>query len=245
MDSCGLKPMLYIYNMNLKMNYSKHIKNAPDANQGVGGQDEDAVSEAMLNLLVNNGLRPEHKLLDLGCGTARLLIKAGEYLRDSGSYCGIDLVDDLVSLSNNRIRNLSLPSSRFTALQMKDELDYPNNFSPDFISAFSVYTHMESEDVYNSLKMLRSISTQETRALVTFLPLEHSFGQVNFMQETELSIESRMSRVRNVSLHRSQATLLANMAGWNVRSMYWDELDEPYDSSGVRTNQSHLVLEAE
>jgi SAM-dependent methyltransferase len=232
----------YPKTMNLKKNYSKHIKSAPNPNQGVGGQDEDVVSEAQLNLLIKNGRLPGHSLLDLGCGTGRLLIKAGEYLRKTGSYCGIDLVDQLVSLTNQRISEAALPTNRFTALQMKDELDYPYHFVPDFISAFSVYTHMESEDIYNSLKKLRSIAGQKTRALVTFLPLENAFGKVNFIQETELPIESRMSRVRNVALCRSQAMLLATMAGWSVSSIYWDELDQPFDSSGVRTNQSHLVL---
>ena len=125
---------------------------------------------------------------------------------------------------------------------MRDELDYPNHYVPDFISAFSVYTHIESEDVYNSLKKLRSIVTEQTRALVTFLPLENAFGKVNFIQETEIPIESRMSRVRNVSISRSSAILIATMAGWNIGSIYWDELAQPYDSSGVRTNQSYLVL---
>lgn len=36
--------------MSLKMNYSNHIKSAPNPNQGVGGQDEDVVSEAQLDL---------------------------------------------------------------------------------------------------------------------------------------------------------------------------------------------------
>lgn len=170
------------------------------------------------------------------------MIKAGEYLRNTGSYCGIDLVDELVSLTNHRINEASLPTSRFTALKMRDELDYPNHFVPDFISAFSVYTHMESEDIYNSLKKLRSIASQKTRALVTFLPLENAFGKVNFMQETDLPLELRMLRVRNVSLCRSQAMLLATMAGWSISSIYWDKLAQPYDSSGVRTNQSYLVL---
>ena len=69
------KLIQYLYSMNLKMNYSKHIKNAPNPNQGVGGQDEKVVSEAQLDLLVKNGLRPEHRLLDLGFGTGRLLIR--------------------------------------------------------------------------------------------------------------------------------------------------------------------------
>jgi cyclopropane fatty-acyl-phospholipid synthase-like methyltransferase len=230
--------------MNLKTNYTQHIKDAPSANQGVGGQDEDIVSLAQLNILIANGLQPNHKLLELGCGTGRLLVNASKFLEDSGTYCGIDLVDELVKMTNKRIENLSLTPERFYALKMQDELDYPVDFSPDFICAFSVYTHMESEDVFNSLKKLRELANLKTRALVTFLPLEHTFGKVNFIQETSLSIEPRMTRVRNVSLSRSQAMIIADMAGWVVSSISWDELDPPYDAHGVRTNQSFLVLDA-
>ena len=128
---------------------------------------------------------------------------------------------------------------------MKNELDYPSDVKVDFICAFSVYTHMEPEDIYVSLRKLRSSAHAETIALVTFLPLEHEFGKVNFLQEAERRLEDRYNLVRNVSMTKSQAIEIGRLAGWQTVSHSWNELDEPYDGVHVRTNQSYLVLRPE
>jgi len=43
----------------------------------------------MFDFLVESGLRPEHRLLDFGCGALRLGIWAIDHL-DAGNYCGVD-----------------------------------------------------------------------------------------------------------------------------------------------------------
>ena len=49
----------------------------------------DKVRARMTPFLVKNGLRPDHTLLDVGCGTMRNALPLIEYL-DRGNYFGID-----------------------------------------------------------------------------------------------------------------------------------------------------------
>lgn len=231
--------------MDLKKNYTKHIASAPNLNQGIGGQDESWVSTIQAQILRDNGLMPGDSILELGCGTGRLLLALSEYLSEDASYLGIDLVDSLIDVTKNRIEALNLPKKRFKAQKMVNELDYPKNLKVDFMCAFSVYTHMEPEDIYVSLRQLLSSAHKETIALVTFLPLEYEFGKVNFLREVEHRLVDRYSRVRNVSMTKVQAMEIVRIAGWRTIGHSWQELDQPYNGVHVRTNQSFLVLQPE
>ena len=231
--------------MDLKRNYSRHISNAVNPNQGVGGQDELWVAEFQTKILIDNGLLKNHSLLELGCGTGRLLLGLESFAGNEFKYLGIDLVDDLIYLTNKRIETLGLNTSQFKTETMNHELDYPRKEKYDFICAFSVYTHMEPEDIFNSLLLLLKVSHKSTSALVTFLPLEHEFGKVNFIQESKKTLSERYDVVRNVAMTESHAMQIAKLAGWKTINSYWAELNEPYDNGVLRTNQSWLVLKPE
>lgn len=228
--------------MDLKRNYTKHLKLSPDTNFAIGGKDENLIGKLQGQLLIDNGLQKDSFLLDLGCGTGRLLLGVADYLKEGGSYLGIDLVDKLIKVTEQRIQNLGLNSLHFRTQFMKNELDYPSNLQVDYICAFSVYTHMEAEDIFNSLNILRNISHKDTTAFVTFLPLEFEFGKALFAQEARIRLNERYDRVRNYSLTESMAKQISSLAGWDCISSNWFELDEPYDGVNVKTNQTYLVL---
>ena len=101
--------------MDLKKNYTNYIASAPNLNQGVGGQDESWVSNIQTQILKDNGLLPGDSILELGCGTGRLLIGLSEYLSEDASYLGIDLVDSLIDVTDNRISELGLSKKKFKA----------------------------------------------------------------------------------------------------------------------------------
>ena len=51
--------------------------------------------------MVEHGLKPEHKLLDVGCGPLRGGIKFINYL-EPGNYYGVDKRADVIDESNRR-----------------------------------------------------------------------------------------------------------------------------------------------
>ena len=72
--------------------------------------------------MVEHGLKPEHKLLDVGCGPLRGGIKFINYL-EPGNYYGVDKRADVIDESNRMMR---VPPSHpvvVAGLQVVDELD--------------------------------------------------------------------------------------------------------------------------
>ena len=65
--------------------------------RGVGAGDFRAVGEQLADQLVRaGGLRPEHRVLDIGCGSGRLALPLTRYLR-GGSYAGFDIDADMIA----------------------------------------------------------------------------------------------------------------------------------------------------
>lgn len=223
--------------------YTKHIADAPNPNQGVGGMDEKFVADFQLQVLISNGLQPNHKVYEIGAGTGRILGSLTNFLNGQGSqYLGIEIVPELVSIANDRISKLVSKESKFKVIETSDNETFKPDFQPDFIFAFSVFTHMEAEDIVLKLKQLKLISKPNTIGLFTFLPLEHAFGRSCFQYEMRFDTDTRYERVRNVAFTYEMATTLAELGGWSVISSSWGELETPYENGEARTNQSWLVL---
>jgi SAM-dependent methyltransferase len=224
--------------------YTRHIKDSSTPNQGVGGMDEKFVADFQLGMLRSAGLKPADNVYEVGAGTGRLLEALIPFLStDSKSkYFGIEIVPNLVEIANKRISTLwSGDSNRFRVAQVKDN-ETPVSDRPDFICAFSVFTHMEAEDIVLKLIELRTISHSNTIGLFTFLPLEHVFGRACFLGEMKLNPEVRFDQVRNVAFTRDMAISLAQIAGWEIIGDQWAELDEPFENGYPRTNQSWLIV---
>lgn len=228
--------------------YIRHVSEATSANLAVGGREESEVARFQMEVLKWAGIQRDDLVLELGCGTGRLLLELGPYLRSSGGYLGVDVVPELVDLTQRRLRDLALETRKFAAVRAKPPSYDPTrdlSFSPTFVCAFSVFTHMEAEDITLTLSRIVDRCAPKARALVTFLPLEHAFGRANFTEEMRLTTVERYRRVRNVSYTRDMAVAICEMAGWRVTNAQWGELETPFDNGVARTNQSWLLLSRE
>ncbi|HWG46049.1 MAG TPA: methyltransferase domain-containing protein [Gemmataceae bacterium] len=99
-------------------------------------EEYDRLSAVKRQLLVDLGLTPEAKILDVGCGTGQLTAALHDFLSDRGHYCGTDISPEAVAFCRSRFRrpNFSFLTSDMTALPL-------HNISFDFIVFFSVFTH--------------------------------------------------------------------------------------------------------
>src|SRR4051794_14007689 len=66
----------------------------------VGGR-WDELGELQLRFLVEHGLQPGHRLLDMGCGALRGGVRFVEYL-DPGHYYGVDVNQSLLDVGFER-----------------------------------------------------------------------------------------------------------------------------------------------
>jgi SAM-dependent methyltransferase len=107
--------------------------------------------------LISRGLRPEHRILDIGCGIGNLAIGLGDYLR--GSYDGLDIHREAISWCQRAITP-RYPAFRFHRADVASGAYNPGGTVPasayrfpfpdrafDFIFLASVFTHMMPDAV--------------------------------------------------------------------------------------------------
>lgn len=148
--------------------YLKHSKEFMAAHEegeamalAVGG-DYEAVGSLEFQLLKHLGLQPEHRLIDVGCGSGRLASQLANYL--SGEYVGIDVVPDLFQYAQNRCAR---DDWRFYAAP-GTTIPEPDQ-SADFIVFFSVFTHLQFEETYRYLKDAKRVLKPGGKIVFSFL----------------------------------------------------------------------------
>lgn len=96
-------------------------------------------------LLMHHGLRKDHRIIDVGCGSGRLAVQLKDYL--TGQFIGIDVVPELLEYAKK------LCGREDWKFYIGPGLAIPEpEQSADFISFFSVFTHLSHEDSYKYLQ---------------------------------------------------------------------------------------------
>jgi SAM-dependent methyltransferase len=99
-------------------------------------EEYERLSLVKLELLIDLGLTPDAKVLDVGCGTGLLAASLHDFLSESGLYIGADISPEAVAFCRSRFprANFSFQLSDMTRLPALRE-----RF--DFIVFYSVFTH--------------------------------------------------------------------------------------------------------
>ena len=107
----------------------------------VGSSDFGTVGIIELGILKRHGLQAGHSVIDLGCGSGRLAKQLGlafPKLR----YHGIDVVPELLSYAATK-------SPQHFRFSLNENIAIPSpDDSVDFVTAFSVFTHLFHEESY-------------------------------------------------------------------------------------------------
>ncbi len=118
--------------------------------------------------MLKMGLKPDHVLLDVGCGALRGGGRFIEYL-DAGNYLGLDSEKRLIDLG---IKN---EVSRGLIRRKSPEFVVSNNFEferfskrPDFAIAQSLFTHLRESDIRSCLEKLRAVIKRGGRLYATW-----------------------------------------------------------------------------
>jgi len=102
------------------------------------------------------GLRPDHRVLDVGCGVGRMAVPLTRYLSAEGSYEGFDVVEKEVAWCRRAIAARH-PNFGFRVLDVRNERYNPGGAQPagawpyedgsfDIAIATSVFTHLQPDD---------------------------------------------------------------------------------------------------
>jgi SAM-dependent methyltransferase len=130
------------------------------------------------------GLQPDHRVLDIGCGSGRMAIPLLRYLTPPGCYTGFDISRRAIEWCAEHItaRNADFrfvwvdvfnseynPAGKQTAAEYRFPCD---DGSADFVFATSVFTHMQANEVRHYLAEVRRVLASSGRGLFTHFVLD-------------------------------------------------------------------------
>lgn len=137
----------------------------------VGGM-WDEIGVLQLNVMRAQCMRPEHKLLDIGCGSLRGGIHFVPYL-DAGNYFGIDMNDSLLDAGYEN----ELDDANQKKLPRKNLICDGNfNFDLfgekfDYAIALSLFTHLPLNNIGVCLERLVDVMMPGGRLLASFFEI--------------------------------------------------------------------------
>lgn len=99
-------------------------------------EEYERLSLLKLQLLIDLGLTPEARILDVGCGTGILAESLHDFLSENGLYCGADISPEAVAFCRSRFTR---PNFSFHLGEMTKLPTLSDRF--DFIVFYSVFTH--------------------------------------------------------------------------------------------------------
>lgn len=124
-------------------------------------------------------LKPEHHILDIGCGIGRLARPLTEFLNNDGSYQGFDIVNDGIKWCKKHYKKY--PNFSFTHVPLTNDLYNLNskheaarfifpyeNQSFDLIILTSVFTHMQPDEVNNYMHEISRVLKPGGHCFATF-----------------------------------------------------------------------------
>lgn len=175
----------------------------------VGG-DFVAVGALEFCLLKAAGLQSHHTVVDVGCGSGRLAVQLKDWL--TGEYVGIDVVPDLYEYAR---RSCARPDWRFYAAP-GTRIPEPDA-SADFITYFSVFTHLLFEETYRYLR--DSARVLKPGGKIVFSFLEFRLPSHWFIFEHSVADE-RPDKVLNQFMDRDMIHAFAQHLGLDVEAIH-------------------------
>lgn len=128
-------------------------------------------------------LRPDERVLDIGCGCGQVALHLKNYLDENGSYVGVDIHRPSINWCQKKIAR-RYKNFHFEHIDVRNLTYNPSGAQPaeaygfpfadrsfDLILLKSVFTHMRPPDVSNYLNEVSRLLKGEGRCLATFFLL--------------------------------------------------------------------------
>jgi SAM-dependent methyltransferase len=149
------------------------IAHGPDGIAAVGHRDYvgglwEEIGRLQFDFLVAQGLRPDHVLLDVACGSLRAGVHLIPYL-DRGHYLGIDKERVLIEQGLEQEVPAELREAKAPEFVVSDRFEFGRlSRRPDYAMAQSLFTHLPPPAIRLCLRRLRAVATPGCRFFATF-----------------------------------------------------------------------------
>ncbi len=118
-------------------------------------------SSALLSL----GLQRDHTLIDIGCGSGRLPHALRDYLE--GLFVGTDVLDEALEYAREKCGRADwrFVTNHLPTIPVDDS-------TADFITFFSVFTHLLDEDIFHFLTEAKRVAKPGAQIVFSYLDFE-------------------------------------------------------------------------
>lgn len=147
----------------------------------VGGMWEE-IGKLQFEFMRHVGLKPEHKLLDIGCGCLRGGLHFINYL-ENGNYFGLDINSSLINAGKVEMLEAGL-SFKNPNLLVDDSFSIEKfNQKFDFMISVSLFTHLPLDIIQICLSKVRENLKPAGQHYSTFFQAPNSAHTENIRQE--------------------------------------------------------------
>lgn len=173
----------------------------------VGGDGDlwDKIALLQLEFLKSEGLKPEHALMDIACGSLRAGRLFIDYL-NPGSYLGIDKEINLIIHGVADELGIDAFVEKKPFFVISGEFEFSKFLiRPDYAIAQSLLTHLTTEDIYCCFKSLREFVSNDCKFYATF-----------FEVSTPINNYPVSDAINCFFYTREQMEMLADLSGWKM-----------------------------
>jgi GT2 family glycosyltransferase/tetratricopeptide (TPR) repeat protein len=174
----------------------------------------DEVGHLQFNFMKEEGLKPQHTLIDVGCGSMRGGIHFIRYL-DEGHYFGIDINASLIAAGKKEIMDAEL-TAKEPHLLVNDKFEMSQlGTSFDFGIAVSVFTHLPMNTIIRCLVEMEKVLKGEATFFATFF-LAPASGHLEMIRHTPGDVVTEYDQ-DPFHYSRDEILYMASTAGLKVR----------------------------
>ena len=236
----------------------------PDNLRFMGEDDERLLSigRELAATLVDHGLAPRSRVLDVGCGYGRLALGLVAEGVHEGDYLGFDILKRHITWCSDtltpvhprlRFKHVDAHNPRYNPAGTldADKIHFPAGIGTvDVAAVFSVFTHLYRPTVAHYLAELRRVLRPGAVAVTTWLLWDENRLEatqsdacaypLNFELDPQTRYNDADDPLRAIAFHPRLVTELVHEAGLRIRSSERGSWDGVTESSSF---QDLLVLQ--